>query len=582
MKLGWTRFNKYLYKYWKLQAAVILISLVTVPFGLLNPYLTKLVIDKAYGQRDLRLFFILALIGGSVFLLNGLVSSFNGYLSNRINRRVNFDMTKDLFRHLQKLPLSFFDNRSTGEHIYRINADVRSVSSFVCNTIPQMVTLLPRLLFILVIVFYLNWRLALLAALLVPVTYIHPYIFGRWLKEITRKTILKSQDIFKELQEVFSHIHLIKALGRERHEIEKFEENLAKRIDLELKNAKVSNIGSFSNSMINKAISGVIALYGGYQVIKGTMTLGSLTAIMIYLMQLTGLLKSIGSLYQTVIVNSITRQRLAEILDIKTPIFDGRDVTSYNIKEGSIEFRGVYFGYKKKRPVLENISFLIEPSSKVALVGPSGCGKTTILSLIMRLYAELEGSIFVDGMNVKKIKLDSLKSRIGVALQEPFLWNDTIANNILYGAEDGTKEDAVRAAKLSLAHNFIMDFPDRYDSVIGEMACKISEGQKQRIALARALIRNPKILILDEAMSSLDSETEDAVMDNIKREFGNSTVIAVSHRLSTVKKMDLVYFLENGSKVTSGTHGELLEKYPRYGELFASQVNEAVTYGARG
>ena len=581
MKPGWMRFNKYLYKYWKLQAAVILVGLVTVPLGLLNPYLTKIVIDKAYGGRNLRLFFILALIGGSVFLLNGLVSSFNGYLSRRISRRVNFDMTGDLFRHLQRLPLGFFDNHSTGEHIYRINADVQSVSNFVCNTVPQMITLLPRLLLILVIVFYLNWKLALLAALLVPVTYIHPYIFGRWLKEITRRTILKSQNIFKELQEVFSHIHLIKALGKERHEIEKFEQNLEKKMDLELKNAKISNIGSFSNSMINKALSGVIALYGGYQVIKGTMTLGSLTAIMIYLMQLTGILKSIGGLYQTIIVNSVTRRRLAEILDIKTPIFDRKDAVSYNIAEGRIEFRSVYFAYKKKSPILENISFMIEPSSKVALVGPSGCGKTTILSVIMRLYGESGGSIFIDGMDMKKIKLESLKSRMGVALQEPFLWNDTIANNILYGAESATKEDALRAAKLSLAHAFIMDFPNCYDSVIGEMACKISEGQKQRIALARALIRKPKILILDEAMSSLDSETEDAIMDNIRREFGDSTVIAVSHRLSTVKKMDFVYFLESRSKITSGTHEELLEKYPRYCELFASQVSEAMPCGAQ-
>jgi len=483
-------------------------------------------------------------------------------------------MTKDFFRHLHGLPLSFFDNRSTGEHIYRINQDVRSVSEFVCNTIPKMVTLFPRLFFILAIVFFLNWRLALLAALLVPIGYIHPLLFGRWIREITRKTITKSQGIFKELGEVFSHIHLIKALGREKHEIDKFEQNLAKRVELELENAKIANIGSFSGSLVNKALSGVIALYGGYLVIKGTMTLGSLTAIMIYLTQLTGLLKSVGAFYQTIAINSVTRERLGEILDIKNDACDREGAVSCAIQNGTVEFRGISFGYGKDAPVLKDINFLIEPRSKVAFVGLSGCGKTTILSLILRLYQWPKGAIYIDGIDSRGIKLDSLKSRIGVALQEPFLWNDTIANNILYGAESAADRDVKKAAKLAGAHDFITKFPAGYDSVIGEMACKISEGQKQRIALARAFIKKPKILILDEAMSSVDSETEEVVTSNIRREFADSTVITVSHRASTVEKMDRVYFLEGASKISRGTLEELLDRNPRYGGIFASQIEK--------
>ncbi|MFH1593475.1 MAG: ABC transporter ATP-binding protein [Candidatus Omnitrophota bacterium] len=573
MRLAWTRFNKYIYKYWKLQTLIILLGFLVVPLGLLNPYLTKFVIDKAYGNRDLKLFFILAAIGGMVFIVKGILEFFTAYLSKRVNRCVHFDMTRDFFKHLQKLPLSFFNSRSTGEHIYRINSDVRSVSDFVCNTIPQMVTLFPRLLFIIAIVFSLNRRLAILTALLVPISYVHPYLFGRWLREITRKTIMKTQGIFKELQEVLSHIHLIKALGKEKHEIVKFEKNLTKQIELELKNAKVLSIGSFSSSILNKALSGVIALYGGYQVIKGTMTLGSLTAIMIYLTQLMGVLSSIGKFYQTITVNSVTRQRLSEILDIKPSIYDSRDALPLTIKKGSIAFKDVYFGYNKNIPVLKEINFLIKSAGKVAFVGISGCGKTTILSLILRLYEQSNGTILIDGVDTRKIKLDSLKSQIGVALQEPFLWNDTIANNILYGAENATSEDLIKASRLSEAHDFITGFPNGYDSIIGEMACKISEGQKQRIALARAVIKRPKILLLDEALSSLDSETEDRAMANIREAFEDSTILVVSHRLSTIRKMDVIYLFSGGTVMASGSHEELFSGEPAYRELFAGQLD---------
>lgn len=570
--MNWTRFNKYLYKYWKLQAVVIILGLITVPLSLANPYLTKLVIDKAYGNKDLKLFFILALIGGSIFIFNGMINSFSSYLSQRINRYVHFDIAKDLFKHLQYLPLNFLNNHSTGEHIYRITADVGAVSNFVCNFIPQILTLCPRLLFTFAVVFYLNPKLALLAVLLVPAGYIHLYFLAKLLREITGKTILKAQGIFEKLQEIFSHIHLIKALGKERNEIKKFEETFSQRIVFELKNAKFLSLSSFLRSVLNKVISGIIALYGGYQVIKGTMTLGSLTAVMIYLTQLIGLLKSIGSLYETTTINSVNRRRLQEILDIKPTICDAKDAIPYNFKRGQIEFKDIFFGYKKDELVLKNISFLIEASSKVALVGLSGSGKTSVLSLTLRLYEQEKGAVLIDGIDTSRIKLNSLKSQIGIALQGHFLWNDTIQNNILYGAEDPSYEEMIKAAKQAEAHNFIMNFPNGYETKIGEMACKISEGQKQRVAIARALIKRPKILILDEAMSSLDSETEDKVIDNIMREFKESTIIVVSHRLSTARKMGLIYFLKDASSMEMGTHEELLEKSPRYRELFSSQI----------
>lgn len=570
------RFNRYLYKYWSLQATLILLGLFTLPFSLVNPYLSKFLIDNAYANKDIRSFLIIAVIGGCIFIFNGLMSSLNDYISQRIEIGVHFDITKDVFRHLQSLSMSFFNDKSTGEHLFRISNDIGTVVNFVCNLIPQIAILLPRILFILIIVFYLNFKLALLTFLLVPISFFHSYFFGKWLEEMTRRMIEKFQGIFSGLHESFTHIFLIKALGKEDYETKKFERELSKRMDFEKKNARLSNISSFLSSLLNKVISGIIALYGGYEVIKGNMTLGSLTAVMIYLTQLTGLIKSIGSFYETIAINSVSCQRVCEILDIKPEITDGKGALDFSFQRGKIEFRNVWFGYKQDNFVLQNINFSIEPASKIALVGTSGCGKTTLLSLILRLYDIEKGDILIDGISVKDIKLKSLKHQIGIALQQPFLWNDTVSNNILYGAQhiDAIKEELFEASKLAEAHHFIINLVKGYDSIIGEMACKISEGQKQRIAIARALIKKPKILILDEAMSSLDSETEDKIMDNIMREFYNSTLIVVSHRLSTVKKMDLVYYFASPNHMEIDVHQELIEKNSEYKQLFATQAEE--------
>lgn len=549
-------------------------GIIAIPLSLLNPYLTKLVIDKAYAQKDIKLFLILAIAGGVVFVFQGLINSLSDYLAQRINQAVRFDLTKDIFRHLQSLPLSFFQDKSTGEHIYKIISDVSSVSNFICMAIPQIIALFPRLLFILAIVFYLNWKLALFCFLLIPFMHIHPYFFGKRLKEMARWLIEKSEGIFTKLQEVFTHIHLIKAQGKDDYEIKQFEKTLSETLDFEVKNAKLLSISNFFAAIMGKVITGIIALYAGYQVIKGTITLGSLTAVMIYLIQLIGLTESIHRFYEMIMINSVSCQRLAEILDIQPPQYDKEDAIDYPILRGNIEFKRISFGYRKDEFILKEMSFSITAGSHIALVGPSGCGKTTLLSLILRLYEPQIGYISIDDVDIKEIKLKSLKEQIGIALQEPFLWNDTVKHNLLYTKEDASMDEVIEAARIAEAHNFILGFAKGYDTIIGENACKLSEGQKQRIAIARAVIKRPKILIFDEAMSSLDSDREEKIIDNIKREFKDSTLLIVSHRLSTVRKMDLVYFLVGPSQIESGTHEELIERNLKYRELFASQIKK--------
>jgi ABC-type bacteriocin/lantibiotic exporter with double-glycine peptidase domain len=579
MRGNWKKpwqFKKYIYKYWKLQATVILLGFITLPLSLLNPYITKLLIDKAYIQKDLQLFFILALIGGVIFIFNTLVLRLNNYLSERMQQNVHFDMSKDLFRHLENLPLSFFNNTSSGEHIYMLSNDISSFSRFICGVLPQVVNLLPRILLTIAIVFYLNWRLALLSLLLVPIGYLPSLFFARWLKQATLSLIDKSQNVYKRLSESFSHIKLVKALGKERLETQKLEESLRLKVDSELKNIRLLNISEIYNVVLSKAIYGLIAFYGGYLVIKGTITLGSFTAVMIYLTQLLGLVETMKRLYESFAISSVSYERLNNIFKANPEIRDNGNSVTFHICSGKVEFKNVHFAYKTDKPIFQGMNFSVEPCAKIALVGHSGCGKTTLINLILRLFEPIGGSVFIDGKDIKNIEPVFLRMQTGIVLQEAFLWNDSIINNILYGVDKAKDEDVILAANLAEAHDFIMALPENYETVIGEMACKISEGQKQRIAIARALIKKPKILILDEAMSSLDSETEDKILDNILNEFPESTIILVSHRLSTVRKMELVYFLENNSNMVIGAHEELLGQSQEYRELFSSQIEKEI------
>ena len=386
------------------------------------------------------------------------------------------------------------------------------------------------------------------------------------------ETTLLMQNVFKQLQEVFSHIHLVKSLGKGEKEIDSFEKNFAAAVDKELRAAWVAQISAFSATVLNNAIGGLIIFYGGYLVLRGSMTLGSLIAISLYLMQVVILLKSFGEWYQDFTVNAVARHRVAEILAVKSVTFDCKDPVKLSVTHGTIEFRDVWFEYRKGEPVLQGVKFAIEGGKKIVLSGPSGVGKTTVLSLILRTSEPDSGAILIDGIDTRLIQPDSFYAQFGVALQEPFLWNDTVAYNILYGNHAVSEKEMIAAARIAEADNFIRHLPQGYDTVIGEMANTLSEGQKQRLALIRALVKKPKILLFDEALSSLDSETEDKIMANISEALPHSTILTISHRASVASKADMVYFLESGASVQWGSYEELIAQNPRFRELFNSQI----------
>jgi ATP-binding cassette subfamily B protein len=577
--MRYIKFYRYLRPFWKKEVVILLLSGIGTGLSLVNPYLAKLIIDRGYGEKNLKLFIALIALGGLIFVLTGALTAFGNYLNRYITLRVNFDLKRKLFRKMVNLPYGFFQNTSTGENLYKLDYDADRAGTFITETPPKAISLVPRLFFIFVIILYLDRKMALFIFALTPFLYLVPFYFTKRLKATFAAWIENSERVFEKLGETLLHMQLIKAFGKEKREERNFVKKIKENTRITLKNTGLKISGSFVNSLANRIILGLIILYGGYQVIKGNMTLGSLSAISIYLAQLSNLQHSLAQLFQEMSLGGLSCRRLERLLDASAESAENKKAKEVIFSEGKIQLKDITFGYEKKKKVLQGLNLSVPGRTHASLVGPSGCGKTTLINLILRLYKFEKGKIFIDNSDIRDIKSKSLYGQIGLVLQEPYLWNDTIENNIRYGKNNADFAEVAEAAKFACIDNFIAGLPERYNTIIGENACKVSEGEKQRIAIARAIIKKPKILILDEAFSSIDAKIEDRVIDNIKDALSDSTIIIVSHRLSTITKMDLVYFLNRPDKIEIGIHKELLEKNVNYQNYLAHQLEES--YSAR-
>lgn len=566
------RFSRYLLPYRGLWSLTVLLSLPALVPGLLNPYLGKMAIDDAFAKRDLGLFILLAVVGGSIFVIRGLIDGVQRFLETCVTNGVVRDLNRDLFEHVQGLSLGYFQDQSTGRHIYRMSSDVEAVADFAVKVPSQVTVIFPKALLLAAIVFYLDWEMGLFALVLIPLFYFPTRYLSARRKRGWQLLIECSEALFRTLHETFSHIHIVKAFGTERFAVSSYMEKLAARIRCRRDFSKLEITANFIEGLIHKAATGVIAFLGGYQVIKGQMTLGSYVAIMAYLGQLLGMYGQLASLFHRITMSMVSCERLNELLLRQPEVVEAKNARDAVFDRGRIAAHGITFGFAPGRPLFRNIDFEIAAGSHVAIVGPSGCGKTTLISLILRLYDPWQGEIIIDGHRVKDITLCSLKGQIGVVLQNPFLFCESIAYNIGYGCENATEDRIREAARICEIHEFIMGLPDRYQSVLGEDACKISQGQRQKIALARAIIKKPKILIFDEASASIDSASEEKILANVKHSHPDITIITVSHRLSTVRKAEVVYHLEAPDKVRPVGHSDL-SRDPALSDLFGSQMD---------
>lgn len=568
-------FLKYLKPYWKKEVIVWLLSIILAAISLVSPFLAKLVIDKAYAQRDWAFFIKLLILGAIVFVFSSLLQYLLDYLKQYISIKVNFDLNRAVFKKIENLPYGFYQQRPTGEYIYRSVVEIHSVSSFITNFAPELLFLIPKFLLTFVVLIAINWKMALFIFCIVPFFYIPSFFIARKIRKQSEKFLVSSQGIVENARETFFNMSLVKIFGEEKHEIRRFISRLVNNIRLNIVSLRLDFVSSFFESWSNRLLLGLITFYGGYNIIKGQMTLGSFTAIMLYINQMLSLQGAlIISFTQRLIAGNVSIERLADILKSWPQEKEEENAREFLFSSGEIEFKDVSFGYYPAKFILEHLNFKIAGGSAIGLTGNSGRGKTTLINLIVKLYHVSEGHILIDGQDIDLIRNKSLREQIGVALQKPILWNDSIENNIIYGCSKASEEEILRASRITCADGFIKDLPQGYKTIVGEEAVRLSEGQKQRIAIARAIIKNPKILIIDEGMSSLDSQTEDEIINNIKRELKNTTLIIVSHRLSTIKKMDVVCLLEKTDKINIATHEQLVKQNPAYKELFASQIEK--------
>ena len=568
------RLTKYLREYKKdIIIGIILIIISDVLFAVL-PKILQYTIDAIAKGIDLRQLAIYAL------LLVGIAALYAGirFLMRKIvvgvSRKVEYQLRNDFFRHLQRLSLRFFVNNRTGDLMARATNDINAVTTTL--GMGGLLTISNGFIFtfIFVLMITTNAKLTLLSLIPFPFILLLMYFSFSYFYQTFEKVQEQFSSITAKAQENISGIRVIKAYVQELNEIEQFNELNQTYLKQNLKLAKARGL-MWSSMEVMFGIALLILLwFGGNAVINGTMTLGNLVAFTVWLGMLGWPIISFGWILNLIQRASASMNRLNEIMDTK-PLIQDTPCTDHSIQgiSGGIEFRNVSFFYDQK-PILKNINLNITPGMTLAIIGPTGSGKTTLINLIPRLIDVTDGAVLIDGKDIKCIPVKTLRTSIGFVPQETFLFSESIEENISFGVEKAGGEDIQWAADISTISHDLENFPDKFQTLIGERGVNLSGGQKQRTAISRALLRKPKILILDDALSSVDTYTEEQIMKSLLDNYFNQTSIIISHRISTIKHADLIIVLDNGEIIEQGTHDELVKLRGFYAQLHRQQLLE--------
>jgi ATP-binding cassette subfamily B multidrug efflux pump len=505
--------------------------------------------------------------------LRGLFAFLQVYWSERNSQSVAFDLRNDLFARVQKLSFSYHDRNQTGQLMVRATDDVEKVRLFIGQGLLQLVGAVVLLGGTLIILMTTNVRLTLAVLPILPAAMILFMIFGSVSQPLFAKLQYKISALNTVLQENLAGIKLVKAFTREKSEQAKFERSASSVMDQQI---KITRLFAFLFPLVFMIanLGQASALYfGGRQIINGTLTLGEWQEFSLYLIYVFLPLAQFGFIITQLGQASASAERIFEILDARSEITEQPDAVALPPVQGRVAFEDVTFRYfNSSEPVLKNVSFVAEPGQTIALLGATGSGKTTIINLIPRFYDPSEGRVTIDGHDLRQVTLDSLRSQIGIVLQETTLFSGTIRENIAFGRTDATLEEVISAAKAAAAHDFIVSFPDGYDTPVGERGATLSGGQKQRIAIARALLLDPRILILDDSTSSVDLTTEGHIQQALDLLMKDRTSLVIAQRISTVINADQILVLDKGEIAARGTHEELLETSELYTEIYCSQL----------
>jgi len=545
----------------------LLISLTDLAY----PQITRIYINQIIPNKQVNLIFIFGLILLLLYILRMILEYIVGFYGHLLGVKMEYDMRRDIFSHIQSLPFSYFDNTKTGHIMSRIVNDLNEIAELAHHGPEDLLISLLMILGSFILLFIINAKLTLITFVIIPPMFYFAIYYNSKMRTNFRNIRESLAEINSRLEDSISGIRVVKSFTNEEYEMIKFDKNNRDFKKLRTQSVKylgtyMAGINFFSN------IATLIALVsGGYFVYKNQINVGDLVAYLIYINQFLIPVRRLSSFVEQYQRGMAGFKRFIEIMDIKPDIVDAEDAIEVEKLKGDIVFDSVTFSYDNKKTVLSNINLYIKAWETIAIVGPSGAGKTTLCNLLPRFYDIDDGKILIDGIDIRKIKIKSLRKNIGMVQQDVFLFSGTIRENIAYGNPNATEEEIINAAKAANAHDFIMELPDGYDSYIGERGIKLSGGQKQRIAIARMFLKNPPILILDEATSSLDNESEAIIQKSIENLSKNRTTLIIAHRLATIRNAKRIIVLTENGIEEEGTHEELLNKKGVYYNLYNSQ-----------
>lgn len=575
---NYLRLLAYIKPYKKRLAAAVVCIIMAAGANLYLPWIIKDMIDDVLMSKDMLMLNLIAAGILVVMFTRGVFYYGQSYLVSYVGQRVIIDVRSVLFRKFQKMPLSYYDRQQTGTVMSYITNDVSAMQSAIVDNLIELVTESSILIGSLAMMIYLDWKLSLLTLMTIPLVGFAMKIFGRKLKRSSTVIQERAAEITSLLQESISAIRVVKSFVRETYEIRRFEEQNWRNFQAAMKNVKLTSLLTPTVEFLAAIAVTFIVWFGGYEVVNEVITAGELVAFLTYAVNLANPVKRLSRVYAAIQKAMAAADRVFEVMDLDEKITDVPGAKPLPPIKGQVEFKDITFSYKKGQPALQHISLKAEPGQMIALVGPSGSGKSTIANLIPRFYDVDSGTISIDGHDIRQVTADSLREQIGLVPQETMLFSTTVMENIRYGRLDATDEEVVEAARAANAEEFIKDLPEGYDTKLGERGLNLSGGQRQRLAIARAILKNPRVLILDEATSALDTESEKIVQDALDKLMVGRTSFVIAHRLSTIFNADQIFVVENGHLREHGTHEELLAAGGLYSNLYNIQFrqNEAM------